>query len=369
QLIAGVDGRGCCQDRTQVMQDTLDGSGNNSAPLARSSDLTGSGIRRANSVIGTFTADSTSQTIFISGATDPTISGYVLSQLGDVASLTVEVNTQSGLVRMFNDTDREFIINGYEITSAGGALDAVGWNGFADQNLDPVNGGDDPGETWLEDATSSSTVLSEGFLLGGTTFAMDDSQTLGMAYSPAVFGQGNDGDLAFRFTTTEGAILNGNVVYTSPTGPPCDFNGDGLCNVVDIDLMFNEGPIAFGVSVAPGNQFDLDADGDIDLADRDLWLAQAAAENGLASPYKLGDGNLDGVVDVPDFNIWNSNKFTARILWSEGNFNGDDVVDVSDFNLWNGNKFTASDAATVPEPAALFGLLLGGLALLKLRRG
>ncbi|MEM7312776.1 MAG: hypothetical protein AAF497_06460, partial [Planctomycetota bacterium] len=75
QIIAGVDGRGCCQDRTQVLQDTIDGSGNNSAPLARSSDLTGSGIRRANSVIGTFTADSDSQTIFISGATDPTISG------------------------------------------------------------------------------------------------------------------------------------------------------------------------------------------------------------------------------------------------------------------------------------------------------
>ena len=37
----------------------------------------------------------------------------------------------------------------------------------------------------------------------------------------------------------------------------------------------------------------------------------AAAENGLGSPYKVGDANLDGAVDVSDFNIWNGAKFTS----------------------------------------------------------
>ena len=79
QIIAAVDGRDCCWERTQTFQDTADGLGNISAPLARSSDLTASGERRANSVIGTFTADATEQGVWIMGDTDPGMSAYVLT--------------------------------------------------------------------------------------------------------------------------------------------------------------------------------------------------------------------------------------------------------------------------------------------------
>jgi hypothetical protein len=79
QIIAAVDGRSCCLDRTQTFQDTADGSGNISAPLIRSSDLTASGELRANSVIGTFTADATEQSVWIMGDTDPGMSAYVLT--------------------------------------------------------------------------------------------------------------------------------------------------------------------------------------------------------------------------------------------------------------------------------------------------
>ena len=63
------------------------------------------------------------------------------------------------------------------------------------------------------------------------------------------------------------------------------------------------------------------------------------------APYSLGDANLDGFVDVADFYVWNMNKFTDRILWSQENFNADQVMDVSDFNLWNLNKIGQSGLA------------------------
>ena len=140
----------------------------------------------------------------------------------------------------------------------------------------------------------------------------------------------------------------------------CDFNDDFLCDITDINELLAEGPIADGVAVTPGvnDQFDLTGDGVIDLDDRDEWLAQAAQQNELASPYKLGDANLDGVVDGMDFILWNGGKFTNTLFWDQGNFNGDAVTDGLDFLDWNDNKFTSSDIATVPEPTGSLAVLL-----------
>ena len=85
------------------------------------------------------------------------------------------------------------------------------------------------------------------------------------------------------------------------------------------------------------------------------WLSDAASANGLGSPYRGGDYNLDGVVDGSDFNIWNSHKFTNTNRWCSGDGNADGVVDGSDFNLWNSNKFTSSDAALVRGPSSETG--------------
>ena len=97
------------------------------------------------------------------------------------------------------------------------------------------------------------------------------------------------------------------------------------------------------------------------MADRDAWLAAAGAANlSSGGSYLLGDANLDGAVDVSDFNLWNGHKFTNAAAWCRGDFNADGSVDVSDFNLWNGNKFTNADAApvAVPEPCGLWLLVL-----------
>ena len=147
----------------------------------------------------------------------------------------------------------------------------------------------------------------------------------------------------------------------------CDLEGDGRCDIDDLNEMLAMGPIRDGVLVSDGANpvFDLTGDGVIDLADRDAWLASAAAENGFLSPYKLGDANLDGTVDGQDYLQWNANKFTTGLLWDEGNFTGDAVIDGQDFIVWNANKFTSADRLPpVPEPCLAWAGWLGWLVVI-----
>lgn len=130
---------------------------------------------------------------------------------------------------------------------------------------------------------------------------------------------------------------------------------------MDIDALVAE--IAAG-----GNDliFDLSGDAIIDTSDLDQWLVEAGLINQPnGEPYFYGDADLDGVVDVGDFNIWNNNKFSSIAAWSHADFTADGQVDASDFNRWNSNKFRIP-ASVVPEPSGL-GLILGFL-LLSIRR-
>ncbi len=123
-----------------------------------------------------------------------------------------------------------------------------------------------------------------------------------------------------------------------------DFNIDGLWNLLDIDALTN--------AIAAGSMnlgFDMNGDGVIDGLDLTEgtvgWLAVGGARNPTltgGNPFLPGDANLDGVVDISDFNLWNSNKFTVVADWSKGDFNADGNVDISDFNIWNSRKFQTS---------------------------
>ncbi len=174
----------------------------------------------------------------------------------------------------------------------------------------------------------------------------------------------NAGDDYFDVSDSPFSIMAANL--------SCDFSGNGVCSVEDLNLLLAEGPIAGGVPVAPGSndQFDLDQNGTLNLADVNQWLSAAAGENGLASPYKYGDGDLDSVADGGDFIAWNANKFSSSLRWDHGNFNGDSVADGADFILWNSEKFPSSDSSFVPEPAVQMTLFIipGTVAIRSARR-
>ena len=157
----------------------------------------------------------------------------------------------------------------------------------------------------------------------------------------------------------------GNFTFTLVSADAlCDTNADGSCSIEDLNQLLNLGPIAEGVSVTYGvnDAYDLNDDQVIDLSDRDAWLAGAAIENGLNSPYFPADGNLDGTVDGNDFLIWSGHRFTSNLNASQGDFNGDGFVDGQDFLVWNDAKFLSSDVNVVPEPS--FSVVLMGLTLL-----
>lgn len=152
-----------------------------------------------------------------------------------------------------------------------------------------------------------------------------------------------------------------------------DFNNDGVWDCLDIDALVGE-------VVAGTNSAAYDMNGDAlvnrdDISDPTVgWLAVAGVNNAGVTggnSFLEGDANLDGSVDVSDFNLWNGAKFTAIAEWCRGDFNADGSVDVSDFNVWNGNKFESSSgsSALVPEPSAVgLGILAAAVCAFIRRR-
>ena len=129
-----------------------------------------------------------------------------------------------------------------------------------------------------------------------------------------------------------------------------DFDNDGSLGCHDVNS------ISTAVANRSGDlSFDVNGDQQIDKLDLDRWLVLAGRETlGEGRRFPVGDANLDGVTDVSDFNVWNSNRLTENSSWCSGDFNADGFVDVSDFNLWNSSQFVppagdspASDSATL----------------------
>ena len=80
-----------------------------------------------------------------------------------------------------------------------------------------------------------------------------------------------------------------------------------------------------------------------------------------------GDVNLDGTVDLIDFNLLKSNfgRSGEEVVRAHGDLNGDFAVDLVDFNLLKGDF---GNSAPVPEPAAVALAALASIALLTRRR-
>lgn len=131
----------------------------------------------------------------------------------------------------------------------------------------------------------------------------------------------------------------------------CDFDGNGACDISDLDLLLYDGQAQQLL-----DPYDLNSDGAVNLLDRDEWNTLASQENGVE--LVPGDTNLDGMVVASDLNVLGTNWLrTDATSVAQGDLDGDGNVNAADLNqiglFW---QHGAAAASAVPEPS-------GGLAL------
>ena len=132
----------------------------------------------------------------------------------------------------------------------------------------------------------------------------------------------------------------------------CDFDGDGICDVTDID------DLVLRISAGDADPtYDLDGDGLVTVADLEQWRSTAGGFNlGAGRVYLAGDANLDGTVNAADLNAVALGWQQAVTTWSGGNFTADGIVDSQDLNVlalnWQASAAPRT-ASVVPEPAGI----------------
>ncbi len=199
-----------------------------------------------------------------------------------VTPLALEVNTTTGEARIKNRSDAAIAIDYYRIDSpTDGALltadynGSTGWDSLDDQGIDPVDGGDDPGETWDEvSAAISANLLVEQFLLGDTTLDPNASVMLGAPVSLGLL----DDDLEFRYGMVGGGLMRANVSYVTDFGGlDGDYNDDGTIDAADYTVWrdaMSAGATELTNDPTPGT---------VDETDYDYWKAHYGESAGAGA--------------------------------------------------------------------------------------
>lgn len=110
-----------------------------------------------------------------------------------------------------------------------------------------------------------------------------------------------------------------------------DFDEDYQLGCTEVDQLALE--IANGSALV--DVYDLNDDGLVNASDMDVLLTNIAIHRlHSREPVLSADANLDGIVDVQDYERWRQNRFTVSPGICQGDFNRDGLVDGSDLNLW-----------------------------------
>ena len=147
---------------------------------------------------------------------------------------------------------------------------------------------------------------------------------------------------------------------------PCDFDGDGLLGIGDVDLLSAE--IRAGTNAA---KFDLDGDGSVNSSD----LKQFIEGPDKLNTY-IGDANLDGEFNSSDFVVvFSASEYEDPIAgnstWATGDWNGDGEFNSSDFVTAfssAGYEQGPRPPVAVPEPTTVLLASLGFLVIGTFRR-
>jgi hypothetical protein len=196
-----------------------------------------------------------------------TLHGFGYNDASDAAShpidtfdvfdgISLQVNTDSGVVSLLGHDTENFVINSYQITSDSGSIDPNGWNSLDEQDFaasvagdfnkdelinsidltDPVDGWEarfganlDGGDFldwqgnfgsngtptgWEEGGAVSEDFLGEVLLVGDSTIAAGASIDLGTIFDEQPGPAGSSEDWVFQYRTADGNIIfRGKVTY------------------------------------------------------------------------------------------------------------------------------------------------------------
>ena len=99
----------------------------------------------------------------------------------------------------------------------------------------------------------------------------------------------------------------------------------------------------------------------------EVTLREVIAYVGTQIPG-FGDTDGDGDVDIEDISVLAANWDQCGKTWADGDFTGDGCVTIEDLSLLAANWGAGTSSSSVPEPATLSALVLGGLAAV-IRKG
>lgn len=154
-------------------------------------------------------------------------------------------------------------------------------------------------------------------------------------------------------------VFSSNGFITFGSGVAGDFNGNGMRDTDDIDILS-----AAVRNNETDSKFDLNGDGNVDAADRTEWVE-------VLTNTHFGDSNFDGEFSSSDFvTVFVPAKYETGqpAGWVEGDWNGDGEFTSSDFvAAFIGGGYESGPRPgglqAVPEPSTLAMLLLGMVGL------
>lgn len=142
---------------------------------------------------------------------------------------------------------------------------------------------------------------------------------------------------------------------------PGDFNGDGVVDHLDIDLIHRH----IREHWSHNDEMDLNTDGGVDLAD-------AAMLVGGYLETVPGDVNLDRLVNIVDLSRLAQHFGQSDRGWEHGDNNGDGLVNIADLSKlasyfgYDGAAGGEASGGAVPAPPAIV-ILAAGLAVMRRR--
>ena len=244
---------------------------------------------------------------------------------------------------------------------------------FAGNGVISMSGYTDFSDTWADGTITAentrwtphgATAANVGILTmrGGLSFTSTNSQVNTLVID--VTGSGAVAGVDFDALQVLKPSLNGTDTITNLVNLALVVNvGTGLDLAGDVLTVLTCGSDLTGLSFAS-----VTVNGGSMLADVLYGVGGASLTNiRNAVVIKMGDADGDTFVDDDDLSLLLSNWKGGDVGWGKGDFNASGDVDDDDLSLLLSN-WTGSGGGTIPEPATIGLLILGGIGLIRRRK-